>query len=79
MTDTPSNTTRRKSSTPTNGGRPPGAKSVRVKAARAVDKSLKVLEAVQDDEGAPYMARVVAAQTILTLAGMPVPGKAGRE
>ena len=66
----------RRTRTPTNGGRPVGAKSVRVKAARAVDRSLAVLEAVQDDQEAPYMARVVAAQTILTLAGMPVPGKA---
>ncbi|HEY4530886.1 MAG TPA: hypothetical protein VIG97_11290 [Luteimonas sp.] len=69
MTETP------KRKTPTNGGRPPGSKSVRVKAARAVDKSLALLEAVIDDEGAPYMARVVASQTILTLAGMPVTPK----
>lgn len=64
--------------TPTNGGRPPGSKSMRTKAARVADKSLAVLEAVQEDEGAPYMARVVAAQTILQLAGMPVSTK-GRE
>ncbi len=62
---------------PTNGGRPPGAKSMRTKAARIADKSLAVLEAVQQDPEAPYMARVVAAQTILSLAGMPVPGKGG--
>lgn len=78
MTDAHDNTPSRRKP-PTSGGRPPGAKSVRVKAARMVDKSLDVLDRVQLDEEAPYMARVVAAQTILTLAGMPVPGKAGRE
>lgn len=81
MTDAPADDTpvRRKRIPPTNGGRPPGAKSVRVKAARAVDRSLKVLEAVQEDEGAPYMARVEAAKTILSLAGMSIPPKAAKE
>lgn len=69
---------KRKRTPPTNGGRPPGPKSIRVKAARAVSTSLKVLEAVQEDPEAPYMARVEAAKTIIGLAGMPVPSKAGR-
>lgn len=71
-------TTRRPPTPPTNGGRPKGAKSMRAAASRHVDRSIEVLAAVQDDEEAPYMARVVAAQTILTTAGMTA-GKAGRE
>jgi len=70
---------KRKRTPPTNGGRPPGAKSIRVKAARVAEKSLRVLEEVQEDREAPYMARVEAAKTIIGLAGMPVPTKAGRE
>lgn len=64
---------------PTNGGRPPGAKSIRVKASKLVDKSLRVLEEVMDDEGASPMSKVEASRTVLALAGMPVPSKAPRE
>jgi hypothetical protein len=70
-----STTTEPRRQMPTNGGRPPGAKSMRVKAARLADKSLKVLDDVQSDETAPYMARVTAAQSILALAGLPAAPK----
>lgn len=77
MTETP--TTKQRPKPPTNGGRPPGARSFRTKAARMADASLRLLGEVQEDPEAPYMARVLAAQTILGLAGMPLPAKAAKD
>lgn len=68
--------TPRKRTPPKGGGRPPGAKSIRAKAARLVDKSLHALEGVLDDVEAPYMAKVEAAKTIIGLAGLPAPQRA---
>lgn len=49
-------------------GRPPGSRSLRAKAARHTCDSIRVLAEVQVDESAPYMARVVAAQTLIEVA-----------
>lgn len=65
-------------------GRPPGNRSARVMAAYVVSQSISVLSSIQDDESAPYMARVEAAKALIEIAQIPAtnannPAKSARK